>query len=101
MTFKLPLGIASFPAPQTGGKGAEKENNALIVCPTAPHKGRITNVNKNTMGHIKTFESELRARLSQERAVLSEECITWLKNQVLESYRNGVARQGETGKEST
>ena len=41
------------------------------------------------MGYINDFEQELRARLDNG---FSDEDIKWLKETVLQSYRNGVER---------
>src|SRR5262245_13344437 len=47
------------------------------------------------MGHLQQFEVELRARLEQGDV---EALVGWLKEQVLQSYRNGLST-GAAGRE--
>jgi len=49
------------------------------------------------MGHLQQFELELRTRL-EALGIESEpdELVAWLKEQVLQSYRNGAATRAST-----
>jgi hypothetical protein len=48
------------------------------------------------MGHLKQFEEELRSRLEAiQPEAQAEDLIRWLKEEVLGSYRNGLAARGE------
>jgi hypothetical protein len=48
------------------------------------------------MGHLQTFEAELRGRLEQGDL---EALVKWVKDQVLASYRNGLAARESAGKD--
>jgi rubrerythrin len=49
------------------------------------------------MGHIQQFEEMLREKLAQG---VTEEAIAWIKNEILTSYRNGLAMKRTAGKET-
>lgn len=49
------------------------------------------------MGHIQQFETDFRAR---HQAGDVEELVAWVKAQILQSYRNGLAARGQNGEEA-
>ena len=54
------------------------------------------------MGHIQQFETELRARIEAiQPGAEPEDLIHWLKEQVLQSYRNGLASRQPSGQQRT
>ena len=51
------------------------------------------------MGHIQDFEAEVRKRIvAIEPGREPEELVAWLKEQVLKSYKNGLATRALDGK---
>jgi hypothetical protein len=48
------------------------------------------------MGHLQTFEAELRGRLEEGDV---EALVKWVKEQVLASYRNGLATRETASKD--
>jgi len=54
------------------------------------------------MGHLQQFEAELRTRIDAiEPGAEPDDLIHWLKEQVLASYKNGLASGQSEGKKRT
>jgi len=49
------------------------------------------------MGHLKQLDVELRERIAEDD---TETLVKWVKDQVLQSYKNGLAARQKTGEDT-
>jgi hypothetical protein len=56
-----------------------------------PPEVEITSQHNTTMGHLQNFEAELRNHIASDD---TDTLVSWVKEQVLQSYRNGLAAKG-------